>query len=288
GGAAGLLASRAPQLAARLPQLSPLGRTVAQEVVATPIYEALRAMAGQEPELAQSLATFGGAGAGALAAQRLFGARRLPVLGGAVAGAALGAQPFVDPERRLEETLAQALPLGGAVGLLSPLGRASQPPTPRPPAGETRLRLPERPPQPEGPAQLRLPFPDVPKLEPEVLRQEIVPSATAGPPLLRREIPRPEAPFQLNLDFGEQISNNPVAKAAGFIASGGSPRSLRPVHEVVGDKQSLPRNLFFTLPKRLREQLGEIDESIKQLNAHMERLLRQHNVDMPAQLPQQA
>src|SRR5690606_24631071 len=112
GGAAGLLASRAPQLAARLPQLSPLGRTVAQEVVATPIYEALRAMAGQEPELAQSLATFGGAGAGALAAQRLFGARRLPVLGGAVAGAALGAQPFVDPERRLEETLAQALPLG--------------------------------------------------------------------------------------------------------------------------------------------------------------------------------
>src|SRR5690606_8807438 len=96
GGAAGLLASRAPQLAARLPQLSPLGQTVAQEVVATPIYEALRAMAGQEPELAQSLATFGGAGAGALAAQRLFGARRLPVLGGAVVGAALGAQPFVD------------------------------------------------------------------------------------------------------------------------------------------------------------------------------------------------
>src|SRR5690606_16487477 len=174
GGAAGLLASRAPQLAARLPQLSPLGRTVAQEVVATPIYEALRAMAGQEPELAQSLATFGGAGAGALAAQRLFGARRLPVLGGAVAGAALGAQPFVDPERRLEETLAQALPLGGAVGLLSPLGRASQPPTPRPPA---RDRITVRTPEP--PAQLRLPFPDVPKLEPEVLRQEIVPSATA-------------------------------------------------------------------------------------------------------------
>src|SRR5690606_8098942 len=144
------------------------------------------------------------------------------------------------------------------------------------PPGETRLRLPERPPQPEGPAQLRLPFPDVPKLEPEVLRQEIVPSATAGPPLLRREIPRPEAPFQLNLDFGEQLSNNPVAKAADFISSGGPPRLLRPVHEVVGDKQSLPRNLFFTLPRRLREQLGEIDESIKQLDRKSTRLNSSH------------
>lgn len=275
-----------PQAAAALSRLSPLGRAVVTDIAAAPIYEALRWSAGEDPNLSHSLSTLGGSGLGALLAEQRFGPRRLPILGGALLGAALGAQPFVDPENRLGDTLSQALPLGASVGLLSPLRRPGTPPpsassTPSPQRDRIEIRTPE-------PVQMTLPFPDREPIPPEVLRREAVPSPTPGPAMLRREIPKPEAPVQLDLDFGESIAGNPAAKAADFIAQGGPPGLFRPTFEVVGDKKSLPRNIYYKLPRRLQEQLEEVDVNIQLANSYMERLLRQHKVQIPSQLPDPA
>lgn len=134
-GRAGQAAMMFPQVAARVPQVSPFTAELVRDVALGPTVEALRAALGHEvtaEDVLRSTATIGGAGLAATPVRRaLQGASpwlSRPAIGAAAtAGAAAGAAPFEEgtlPER-LAAAAPEALGTGLAMGLLYPLGQAA-------------------------------------------------------------------------------------------------------------------------------------------------------------------
>lgn len=104
-----------------------------------------------------------------------------------------------------------------------------------------------------------------------------------------RSIPPPDMPIRVYPEGAEVIAQQGgTAATVDFVTGQGGVPLYRPVHEVVGEVQSLPRNEYYKLPRALRGQLGEIDEHVKDLNAQAQRLLRRNRVTDPSELPAQA
>lgn len=142
-----------------------------------------------------------------------------------------------------------------------------------------RPRLP-RDPQPTETAP--------PRPETQIERAAVPGTAQSAPPTLRREMPESEAPVRIDPDNAERLAANPVEGMAQFVTRGGVPGLFKRTSEITGDQRSLPRNEFFKLPPQIREQLGEIDDQISNLNAQIARLLRRHNARTPGRLPEDA
>src|SRR5690606_14595535 len=131
-GQAGQAAMMFPQIASRVPQLSPFAAELVRDIALGPTVEALRAALGHEvtaEDVLRSTVTIGGAGLAATPVRRaLQGASpwlsRPAISAAATAGAAAGAAPFEEgtlPER-LAAVAPEALGTGLAMGLLYPLG----------------------------------------------------------------------------------------------------------------------------------------------------------------------
>jgi len=134
-GQAGRAAMMFPQIASRVPQVSPFTAELVRDLALGPTVEALRAALGHEvtaEDVLRSTVTIGGAGLAATPVRRaLQGASpwlARPAIGAAAtAGAAAGAAPFEEgtlPER-LAAVAPEALGTGLAMGLLYPLGQTA-------------------------------------------------------------------------------------------------------------------------------------------------------------------
>src|SRR5690606_28584618 len=134
-GQAGRAAMMFPQIASRVPQVSPFTAELVRDVARGPTVEALRATLGHEvtaEDVLRSTAAIGGAGLAATPVRRaLQGVSpwlSRPAIGAAAAaGAATGAAPFEEgtlPER-FAAVAPEALGTGLAMGLLYPLEQAT-------------------------------------------------------------------------------------------------------------------------------------------------------------------